>query len=193
MLSLRAFSPTFVAFDVKLRARGRTDAKHAPVNHRLPGRSAHVPAFRVEFLAETGAGEKAKQRNNSETSRHFHCTSSSILLGAVSSRSPRSERDRGGVSPRLPSHNPRSACFQKRKNTQAAEEKSQSHKPKMRKSPPRASLRSAPLAPVTSPTRAIVHAPSVTQVTFLPSARHKHVSSNGGADEGARSSPRTSG
>lgn len=49
----------------------------------LPGYFAHIPAFGVEFLAETGAEEKTNQRKKSKRVLYFHCTSSSILLDAV--------------------------------------------------------------------------------------------------------------
>lgn len=49
----------------------------------LPGYFAHIPAFGVEFLAETGAEEKTNQRKKSKRVLYFHCTSSIILLDAV--------------------------------------------------------------------------------------------------------------
>lgn len=49
----------------------------------LPRCFAYIPAFGVEFLAESGAKEKTNHRNNSKRVLHFHCTSSSILLHVV--------------------------------------------------------------------------------------------------------------
>lgn len=50
---------------------------------RLPGHSAHILSFRVEFLAKSRANEQPEHRNNCDGVLHFHCTSSSILLDAV--------------------------------------------------------------------------------------------------------------
>lgn len=46
----------------------------------LPRNFAYIPAFRIEFLAKSGAEKQTNHRNNSERVLQFHCTSSSILL-----------------------------------------------------------------------------------------------------------------